>query len=291
MLTKWLAVVVAAVAIFISVALSVEQNLSVGQPWFLAWGMPVAFIGFVLLIFEVGWGLFIRAREGSVVVHTKLKKELIPAGERIVRSRYIGGVVCVVAALLMESVNVITIMGAQVSIMQTALQTTVTASSGDLSTQKTDLTQDKRDLESTLSALDSEWTATEKRETTALIALYPKIADRVKSVEYETLEQKRQSHTKTRAEQQAKIDAKQAEIEKARTQTLTAKTTESASKQAYVGSVYSFIAQLINPNDPRLHLYVQFWMVTLPSLFLGVIACVATSLAIYTPGRKKETKE
>lgn len=285
MITRIIAGFVAAVAIFITIAMSINQNAAVGLGW-LAWGMPIAFIGFVNLIFEVGWGLFIKAHKGAVYSRTHLKKDLVKEGMRIVRLRYLGGVLCIVSALLLETVNVVTIIGAQVNAMQSLLKISVVAASTDIADNASDLVKDKIDLEASKKELMDTWKQRKAELNKVLVALYPNVADRVTSPEYASYNSELAKYDTKLTDFNARIDKKQAEIEKARSDKLSAKTTESASKEGYVGSVYTFIGKIFKADST----YVQFWMVALPSLFLGIISCVSLSLAIYGKSNKKEEK-
>ena len=287
-MTRIFAGVIAVVAVVISIALSTEKYIGAGQPLWLALGIPIALIGFVNLIFEVGWGMFIRARQGVIYSKTKLKKELIPEGLKIARMRYFGATVCIISALLLEGVNVLNILEAQMSSIQDKLTTKISVSSVDAGEDVTELGKDKATLEAQKAELQNDWKQRKAELTKVINGLYSTVADRVNSPEYTDYKKKESSYDTSIVEINKKIEAKQGDIEKARQLKLTAKTTESASKEGYVGSVYSFLANIINPKDPRLSLYIQFWIVTLPSLFLGIISCVSLSLAIYSKPPKKE---
>lgn len=286
-MTKVLAWIIAVVAIIASIALSVIQNLASGMPFLLALALPIAFVGFVNLIFEVGWGLFIKAHQGKLVALSRLKKELLPEAMKIVRTRVIGGVLCILASLTLESINVLTIIGGQVHTMQVAVTATVSASSSDLSANVDDLESDKRELISQQTELTTRWTQRRNELNRVMVNVYPKMADRIASPEYAEYKTQEKAYDAAYQSKQSEIDAKQREIEKARESNLTAKTKESATESAFVGSVYAFIGKVFSV-DP---INVQFWMTALPSFFLGIISCVSLSLALYSKSNKRKEEE
>lgn len=287
-MTKVIAWIVAVVSTIAAIALSYIQNVASGLPEPLALALPISFIGFVILIFEVGWGLFIKAHQGKLTALTKLRKDLIPEAMKIVRMRMIGGVLCIIASMTLESVNVVTIMGAQVHTVQSVTVKAVKVASADLSSELTELKADKAKLEADKAKLEKDWNTRKAERNRVLINLYPKMTDRVVSPEYADFKKEELAFDTSSKAYDTKIEAKQTEIEKRRNENLDAKTEESADDNAFVGSVYAFIGKVMGIDA----INVQFWMTALPSLFLGIISCVSLSLALYSkPAKKKEEKD
>lgn len=283
MLTKILAFIIAGVAMVLAIAISTQNNLAVGQPFLIALALPFVFVGFVNLIFEVGWGLFIKAHKGAIYAKTKLRKDLVKEGMKIVYTRYVGGILCIVASLILGLVNIVAVMGGQVHTLQSSLTVTVEASSVDIATNLDDLIQDKKDLERLKLEEEVKWKSKKAELNRTMNILYPLMVDRVKSAEYADYKTQESKYEGNIVVHNQKIEAKQKEIEAARTNNLRAKTTESAKDNAYVGSIYAFIADVFNIEM----FIVQFWMTALPSLFLDIISCVSLSLAIYSRTNKE----
>jgi len=178
----------------------------------------------------------------------------------------------------------------ELSVNIVLLKETVTEGFKTVNKSILELKADKKDLESKRINEDSAWKKKKSEYDSMLRALYPKMVDRVASPEYAEYKQKESSYDTTMDKLDKDIEDKQKEIESARSKNLLAKTTESAEEGVFVGTVYQFIAQVVGSESTT----IQFWMVTLPSLFLGIISCVSLSLVIYTkpgPKREKETKD
>ena len=284
----WGALAIGLAALGTSVTLSEAWSEYNGQNVVMSWLMAVVFVGFTNLVFEVGWGLFVRGRRGRLTIRS-YKGEDFKEGLKIVRYRYLGGVACIALSLLLETYNITAIVGAQYN----ALVTVRVKAPEVVAEQTTDDVQTRVDLQTDAKAKAEAENAQLKKDfdiTTAIYKTHLKEFPNLKPSELDALPVTVQyNNEKSLYEANKKRNDDKIEVARLALLTLAVEKTQARnvgkSNQAlFHGSVYTYLKGVTGIDE----IYLQFALTALPSLFLGLISCLSLAFFLY---RKTDSSE
>jgi len=274
---QWLSFLIGIMALIISIIMSFEWQVYNGQNWIVSNVIAITFVGFTILIFEVGCGLLVKANLGKIAL-VSIQKEFKKVGQARINRRYISGFLCIFLSLILESYNVVSIVGAQYNQL--------------ILTQTTSIVQQNQSVD-TISSKEQIVRDRKKKAENDLVSLKSDINKKtsiynllVKGLEQEIV--KDMSETKS-----FNSFISNSEIEKKRLNDLIDKSSndlqeildnkdasskiEKNVKSLDHGTIYQFLNELTGWNISVL----QFIFTAFPALFLGVISALSISFFLY----------
>lgn len=289
---RWTALVIGLVAFCVSIVMSRDWQIYNGQAELMAWAVAFSFVGFTNLIFEVGYGLFVKARRAKLVIH-RIVKEDQKSGKKVIRLRYFGGVICILIASLLECYNMMSIIGAQYNALLVSkigvpeIQLTQTSDSVEAKrklwqeTKDTAITNNKKlDVDLLQGVLD--YKKVVKLDFADLnpseLAVNP--VTKVYNDRQQDLKNKKNVNDASIANANAEllklVDAKEA-----------AKNISKSNQTLFHGTIYTYLNTVTNIDELRL----QFFFTALPSLFLGLISGLSFAFFLYGKNESKEVQK
>jgi hypothetical protein len=278
---EWAALVLGITALGASVTLSESWSEYNGQGVFFSWIMAITFVGFTNLVFEVGYGLFVRARNGSITIRNYAGKDL-KEGRKIVNLRYLGGVLCIVLSMLMETYNITAIVGAQYNALVanrvTSPEVVLTQSVDDVASKKTLQEENK-----TKARADNEQLKTDFDKVTADYKKHLKEYTDLKPSELDALPittayvRATDMYNASKKANDDKYDAAQTALIKLADDAAKAKNVGKTNEALFHGSVYTYLKGVTGIDE----IYLQFGLTALPALFFGLISCLSLAFFLY----------
>ncbi len=295
---RWIALIIGSIALIAEIVLSEEWAHYNGQDDWLAVVMAITFVGFTNLIFEHGYGLFIKGRmeqtakpevlekDGGLFIR-KVTEEEKKQRKQNIQLKYFGGTLCILLALLMELYNIGAIVGAQynalIVVKQTVVETPKTQSKETIATKKQTQTDNLNTATNNLKELKAQFDLKTTNYKKLLRVDYKDLTPleignlaetkqyNLDSLQYQEDKKKEEADQKTaRANLDFLADAKD--------------TTDNVKYTAQIlnhGSPYTYFSKLTGIEE----LYLQFWYTAIPALFLGLISGLSLALFIY--GKKE----